>query len=76
MADKNDEKSKLIRQIGLLTVIPILLAVAPLVGMLIGSLLDKWLGTDPYLMYLFIVMGFVAAGKEVYKLVKKASDDS
>ena len=76
MADKNDEKSQLIRQIGLLTVIPILLAVGPLVGMFIGKLLDQWLNTEPYLMYLFIVMGFVASGKEVYRLVKRASEDS
>jgi F0F1-type ATP synthase assembly protein I len=76
MADKNDEKSQLIRQIGLLTVIPILLAVGPLVGMFIGKLLDQWLNTEPYLMYLFIVLGFVASGKEVYRLVKRASEDS
>lgn len=76
MADKNDEKSQLIRQMGLLTVIPILLAVGPLVGMFIGKFLDQWLNTEPYLMYLFIVMGFVASGKEVYRLVKRASEDS
>ncbi len=76
MADKNDEKSQLIRQIGLLTVIPILLAVGPLVGMFIGKFLDRWLNTEPYLMIVFIVMGFVASGKEVYRLVKSASEDS
>lgn len=76
MAKKDDEKSQLIRQVGLLTVIPILLAVGPLVGMFIGNLLDDWLGTEPYLMYLFIVLGFVSSGKEVYGLIKKVSKDS
>ena len=76
LAEKNDEKSQLIRQIGLLTVIPILLAVGPLVGMFIGNLLDKWLGTEPYLMYVFIALGFIASGKEVWRLVKRASEDS
>ena len=72
MPKKEDE---LIRQLGLLTVIPILLAVGPLVGMFIGDLLDGWLGTEPYLMYLFIVLGFVSAGKETYKLIKRVSKD-
>ncbi|MCK4857748.1 MAG: AtpZ/AtpI family protein [candidate division Zixibacteria bacterium] len=75
MTEKKDEKSELIRQVGLLTVIPILLAVGPLVGMLIGNLLDGWLGTEPYLMWVFIVLGFVAAGQETYKLIKKVSKD-
>jgi F0F1-type ATP synthase assembly protein I len=73
--DKNDEKSRLIRQIGLLTIIPILLAVGPLVGMFLGNLLDEWLGTEPYLMWVLIAMGFIASGKEVFRLIKKASED-
>lgn len=70
---RKEEKYSLAKQLGLLTMIPIVLAVGPILGWFIGNFLDEKLGTSPYLMYLFIVFGFVAAGKEVYNLVKKAS---
>lgn len=69
---KLDDKYSAYRQIGMLTTIPILLAVAPIVGYYIGDFLDRKLGTTPYLMMLFILFGFVAAGKGVYDLIKKA----
>lgn len=63
------------RQLGILTTIPIILAVGPIVGYFIGSFLDKKLHTQPYLMIVFIVFGFVAAGRGVYDLVKRASQE-
>ena len=72
MTKKPDEKYSTYRQIGILTTIPILLAVGPILGYYIGNFLDKRLNTTPYLMILFIVLGFVASGKGVYDLIKKA----
>jgi len=69
---KPDEKYSTYRQIGILTTIPILLAVGPILGYYIGDFLDKRLNTTPYLMILLIVLGFVASGKGVYDLIKKA----
>jgi ATP synthase protein I len=63
-----------IRRIGLLGTIPILLAVGPVVGFLIGRWLDEKLGTEPILLVVFLVFGFVAAGKEVYRIIKKAEE--
>lgn len=63
------------RQVGILTLIPAVLAVSPIVGYFIGHLLDRWLGTDPYLMIVFIILGFVAGGREVARLVRRASQD-
>lgn len=51
--------------------IPFVLAVPPLVGWLIGSWLDDWLGWKPYLMFLFIFLGFVAGVREFYRIIKK-----
>jgi ATP synthase protein I len=73
-AEKKDDKLSLYGQLSLLVAIPFLLAAGPLIGFFIGKYLDEWLGTGPYLMYVFIIMGFVAAGKEVYSLVKKVSE--
>ncbi len=65
-----------LRSIGFLTAIPFILMFGPLIGYLIGHWLDGRLGTDPYLMVVFIVLGFVAAGKEVWSLIQKASRDT
>jgi len=73
---QSDDKSQLIRQLALAGVIPIMMAVGPVIGFVIGKALDGWLGTEPYLMILFIGLGFVAAGKEVYDVVRKISKDS
>jgi ATP synthase protein I len=72
LAKKEEDKYYQLRQIGYLTVIPILLAVGPILGYFIGNFLDKKLRTQPYLMIVFIVLGFVASGREVYQLIKKA----
>jgi ATP synthase protein I len=63
------------RQVGILTLIPVVLAVSPIVGYFIGHLLDRWLGTDPYLMIVFIILGFVAGGREVANLVRRATEE-
>jgi len=69
---KRDDKYSNYRQIGILTTIPILMMVAPLLGLWIGRFLDQKLGTT-YLWMIFLILGLVAAGKGVYDLIKKAS---
>ena len=75
MVDKKKERLKLYRQLSLLGIIPAIMAIGPLIGFFAGKWLDGWLGTEPYLMYLLIVLGFVAAGKEVYNVVKRVSKE-
>jgi ATP synthase protein I len=72
---KSDDKYSMYRQVGILTTIPIILAVGPILGYFIGSFLDKKLHTEPYLMIVFIVFGFAAAGRGVYNLIKRASQE-
>lgn len=62
-----------LRPVGLLTAIPFVLLVGPLLGYFIGDWLDRKWGTEPYLMIVFITLGFVAAGREVWGLIKRAS---
>jgi len=73
---KEEDKYQQYKQIGLLTTIPFLLLAGPTVGWLIGSFLDKKFGTEPYLMYLFIILGFIASGKQVYNIIMRASKDN
>ncbi|HEX7401167.1 MAG TPA: AtpZ/AtpI family protein [candidate division Zixibacteria bacterium] len=72
MHKKTNDKYSTYRQIGILTTIPFLLAVGPILGYYIGEFLDRKLNTSPYLMIVFIIFGFVASGKGVYNLIKKA----
>ena len=65
-----------IRQLGLLGTIPILLAVGPVVGYLIGDWLDKKLGTEPYLLVIFLIFGFIASGREIYGVIKRAEEET
>ncbi len=50
--------------------VPMMMVAGPLVGALIGYWLDRWLGTKPYLLLIFLVLGLVAAGREIYKLIQ------
>lgn len=70
-SNEHDEKESWTRQIGLFVTIPFVLAVSPIIGWLIGSWLDKKLDTAPYLMYLFLFIGFVAGFRELYRIIKE-----
>jgi len=72
----NKEKIRLYRQLSLIGIIPAIMAVGPLIGFFVGKWLDRKLGTDPYLMWVLILLGLIAAGKEVYNIVKKVSEEA
>lgn len=68
------DKSEGNAQFAVFITIPFVLAVPPVFGLLLGMLLDKLLGTKPYLMFSLLALGFVAAFREFYRLVKKFGD--
>ena len=70
---KRGEKGKGLRQLALLSVIPAMMVVAPLVGFFIGDWADGKFGTEPFLTILGLILGFASAGKEIYRLIKKVS---
>lgn len=73
MEPKKPNRYSLLRQASLLATIPAILAVGPVIGYFLGHFLDGKLSTDPYLTYLLIILGFVASGREVYQIAKKAN---
>jgi len=70
---KRGKDSSSFRQISLLAAVPALLIAAPLVGIFGGQWLDEKFGTDPYLTIAGVILGFAAAGMEIYGLVKKSA---
>lgn len=59
-------------QIALLGAVPAIMVAAPAVGFFAGRWADGRFHTEPYLTILGVILGFVAAGKEIYNLVKRA----
>ncbi|MDD3731073.1 MAG: AtpZ/AtpI family protein [candidate division Zixibacteria bacterium] len=55
----------------LLAAIPGIFLVAPIIGFLMGYLADGWLDTEPYLTMVGIILGFGAAARETYLIIKK-----
>ena len=55
----------------MLITIPFVLAVPPVAGLLIGMWLDTLFDSEPYLMYVFLILGVVAGIREFYRLLKR-----
>ncbi len=67
---QKDERYSALRTGGLLLSIPTLLIVSPLVGFFLGGALDRWLKSSPWCSIVGLVMGFVAAGREIYRIYR------
>jgi F0F1-type ATP synthase assembly protein I len=76
MADPPDPRLRSARTIALLGSIPLLLAVAPLVGYGLGYLLDRWFHTGVVLRFIFLGLGFVAGVREMITLIKRAQREN
>ena len=55
----------------MLLTIPTLLLVAPLVGFFMGKAGDRWLKTTPWLSFAGLVLGFIAAGREIWAIIRR-----
>jgi len=60
-----------LRSAGLLLAIPSLLLVSPLVGFFLGKFVDRWLKTEPAWSIVGVVFGFIAAGREIYLIIRR-----
>jgi ATP synthase protein I len=63
---------KTIKDLGFLSSIGMAMALSIALGALIGYYLDKWLDTKPWLFFVFLGFGIVAAFRNLYTLYKKA----
>ena len=70
--DKDLKKS--IKDLGHASTIGMTMAFSVAVGALVGYYLDQWLGTKPWLFFVFFGFGIAAAFRNLYILYKKAKD--
>jgi ATP synthase protein I len=70
VTEKHPKKVSGWRQIGLLSSIPFILALAPIVGYFLGKYLDQKFRTQPWLSLVLLGLGFVAGVRETIKIIK------
>ncbi|HET6370037.1 MAG TPA: AtpZ/AtpI family protein [Nitrospiria bacterium] len=68
-------KGERYRQALLLTTIPMVLVAGPLVGFYIGKYLDEWMGTSPWMMIVFLILGGAAAVEQTIRLLARAGQE-
>ena len=60
-----------VKQIGVLTTIPIILLVGPTIGYFLGGWIDRKTHVYPWFTIIFVSLGFIASGREVVRLLKQ-----
>ena len=74
MTDREDRKA-FFRELGRYSALGLELAISVLIGVAIGYYLDKWLGTGPWLMILWIGIGFAAGVRSLYRAALRSGKD-
>ena len=67
----DEETKKLIRGLYYLSTVGLSMALAIAIGVGIGYYLDKWLGTSPWMFFVFLGSGIAAAFKNLHVMYKK-----
>jgi len=73
---KPDSKGwRALRNAALVSSVGLTLVLATVIGFGMGYLLDRWLGTKPWLMLVFTIVGIVAGFREMIRAVVRSSQD-
>ena len=71
MTEKKDAYLLQLKQIGALTAIPVILFVGPMAGYFVGDWIDRQFRFRPWCAVLFLIFGFVASGREIFRLLNQ-----
>jgi len=71
---RNDKDRKYFEALGNMSVVGIHLVTCTFVGFAMGYYLDKWLGTKPWCLLIFLFLGIAAGFKNMYLEVKKLQE--
>ena len=64
---KRDKPSEALVLFGNVATIGMQLVVATFIGLAMGYYLDEWLGTKPWLLIIFLLLGIVTGFRDVYR---------
>ena len=74
MTDRQDRKA-FFRELGKYSALGLEMALSVVIGMGIGYYLDRWLGTGPWLMIVWIGLGFAAGVRSLYRAAVRSGKD-
>ncbi|GAB4227493.1 MAG: hypothetical protein OHK0028_00220 [Deltaproteobacteria bacterium] len=74
MTDRQDRKA-FFRELGKYSALGLEMALSVVIGLGIGYSLDRWLGTAPWLMILWIGFGFAAGVRSLYRAAVRSAKD-
>jgi ATP synthase protein I len=72
--DRQDRKA-FFRELAKYSALGLEMALSVVIGLGIGYYLDKWLGTAPWLMILWIGFGFAAGVRSLYRAAVRSGKD-
>ncbi|MEP7027593.1 MAG: AtpZ/AtpI family protein [Candidatus Eisenbacteria bacterium] len=72
--DEEREKFSLMRQAAILSAIPGFLVVPPVVGVLVGRWLDQRFHTAPWLLLVFLLLGFGSGIRLIVRTLRQARE--
>ena len=76
MSGKKSAYSSQVKQLGVLTSIPIILLIGPVIGYLAGSWIDRKAHIFPWFTTILVLLGFVGSGREVVRLLREVLKDA
>ena len=74
MTDRQDRKA-FFRELAKYSALGLEMALSVVIGMGIGYYLDRWLGTGPWLMIVWIGLGFAAGVRSLYRAAVRSGKE-
>jgi ATP synthase protein I len=65
------DKKKFLKSLSVLSSVGISVVLAIAIGVLIGLKLDEWLGTKPWFFFIFLIIGIIAAFRNIFIIVSR-----
>ncbi|MDT8421701.1 MAG: AtpZ/AtpI family protein [Desulfuromonadales bacterium] len=66
-----EDNKQLFKSLGFLSSVGISMVAATFIGLAMGYYLDKWLGTDPWLTLIFLLLGIVSGFRNIFILTSR-----
>lgn len=73
--NERQERKAFYRELGRYSALGFEMSLSVVIGLGIGYYLDKWLGTAPWLMILWLGFGFAAGVRSLYRAAKRSEKE-
>jgi len=67
----DEENKRLLKTLSVVSSLGFAVVLAIAIGILIGLKLDQWLGTKPWFFFIFLLIGIVAAFRNIFIIIGK-----